>query len=61
VVNLGVLGIVGYQVYKRPSLITEPRVNARPLAVISGGLIGLFALEGWATEAYLNTPQVRPY
>jgi hypothetical protein len=60
-VNLGVLGIVGYQVYKRPSLVTEPCVNARPLAIISGGLIGLFALEGWATDAYLNTPQVHLY
>ena len=60
VVNLGVLGIVGYQVYSRPSLVTEPRVNVRPLAVIFGGLIGLFVLEGWATNAYLNTPQVRP-
>ena len=60
VVNLGVLGIVGYQVYKRSTLVTEPRVNARPLAIISGGLIGLFILEGWATEAHLDTPQVRP-
>ena len=35
VVNLCVLGTVGYYVYKRLSIITEPRVNSRPLAVIS--------------------------
>jgi hypothetical protein len=58
--NLGVLGILGYQVYKRPSLITEPRVDPRPLAILSGALIDLFVLEEWATEACLDIPQVHP-
>lgn len=57
VVNLGVLGYTGYQIYQRPTLITKPRVNAKPLAIITGGLLGLFALEGFAAEQYLETPQ----
>jgi hypothetical protein len=56
-VNMGVLGALGYNIYRKPSLITEPRMNARPLAYISGGLITLFALEGLAADKYLDTPQ----
>ncbi|KAG8814508.1 hypothetical protein FRC17_001100 [Serendipita sp. 399] len=57
VVNIGVLGTIGYHVYKRPTLITEPRLNARPLAYTSAGLIGLFTLESLAANAYLETAQ----
>jgi hypothetical protein len=56
-VNIGVLGTLGYNIYKKPSLITEPRMNARPLAYISGGLITIFALEGFVADQYLETPQ----
>ncbi|KIM23475.1 hypothetical protein M408DRAFT_11503 [Serendipita vermifera MAFF 305830] len=57
VVNIGVLGTVGYHVYKRPTLITNPRMNIKPLSYISAGLLTLFTLEGLAAEAYLNTAQ----
>ena len=55
--NIGVLGTLGYNIYKKPSLITEPRMNTRPLAYISGGLITLFVLEGFTADKYLETPQ----
>ncbi|CAG7855194.1 SubName: Full=Related to 40S ribosomal protein S18-Coprinopsis cinerea {ECO:0000313/EMBL:CCA74180.1} [Serendipita indica DSM 11827] len=55
VVNLGVLGTVGYHVYKRPTLVTEPRMNARPLSYIGAGLFSLFTLESLAADAYLRT------
>lgn len=58
-VNIGVLGTVGYHVYHRPALVTKPRENVKPLAIIGTGLLGMFALEGWAAEAYLETDQVR--
>jgi len=56
-VNIGVLGALGYNIYKKPSLITEPRTNIRPLAYISGGLITFFVLEGFIADKYLDTPQ----
>ncbi|PVF96143.1 hypothetical protein CPB86DRAFT_787292 [Serendipita vermifera] len=59
VVNVGVLSTVGYHIYKRPTLVTEPRLNARPLAYTSAGLLGLFTLESLAVNSYLNTPQGR--
>lgn len=55
--NIGVLGALGYNIYKKPSLITEPRTNIRPLAYISGGLITFFVLEGFIADKYLDTPQ----
>ncbi|KAG8796843.1 hypothetical protein FRC16_009462 [Serendipita sp. 398] len=60
VVNIGILGTIGYHVYKRPTLITEPRMNARPLAYTSAGLVGIFTLESLAANAYLQTAQVCP-
>ncbi|KAG8753312.1 hypothetical protein FRC14_006149 [Serendipita sp. 396] len=57
VVNIGILGTIGYHVYKRPTLITEPRMNARPLAYTSAGLVGIFTLESLAANAYLQTAQ----
>jgi len=57
VVNLGVLGYTGYQIYQRPTLVTKPQVNWRPLSIIGGGIFTLFALEGFAADQYLETPQ----
>ena len=58
-VNIGVLGTLGYNIYKRPTLVTEPRMNIKPLSYISAGLLTLFTLEGFAADAYLDTPQGR--
>lgn len=57
--NIGVLGTLGYNIYRRPTLVTEPRMNIKPLSYISVGLITLFTLEGFAADAYLDTPQGR--
>ncbi|KAK7692713.1 hypothetical protein QCA50_004346 [Cerrena zonata] len=50
--NVGILGGVGYAAYTRPEL----RQDTKFLASTTAGILALFGAEGYATERYLETP-----